>query len=78
MRREQDCRSPATVKIGVFSALGNSTLDHPQWNQTYDILSGGPPLSAFVTFLVRHEENILLAIIVDLYSSGSRTSVRER
>jgi hypothetical protein len=70
MRRGQDYQSPATVKFKVFS-VGDSTLDHPWWNRrTYNIFSGGPHLGPFVTFLIRHEENVLLAIVVDFYSSG--------
>ena len=55
-----------------------SKLSQRRWNPTYDILSGGPHLGAFITFLFCHQGDILLAIVVDIYSRGIRTNVRKR
>ena len=76
MHRGQNYRSHAAVKFESFQHVGE---DHPWWNQTHDILSGRPPLGTFVTLLICHEENIFLAVAVDLYNNRiKKTTVRKR
>lgn len=67
MRRGQDRRSLAAVNLELSVYWKFYRLSPAKAN---DILRGGPHLRALITFLVRHEENILLAKTVDIYSSG--------